>query len=62
MERPGTGWLARDALLVVSHLVKNFTVTAGAVLQRRVGEVSAVADVSFEIATGSTFGMVGIRR
>jgi peptide/nickel transport system ATP-binding protein len=48
-----------DALLVLSHLIKNFTVTAGAVLQRRVGEVSAVADVSFEIATGSTFGLVG---
>jgi peptide/nickel transport system ATP-binding protein len=48
-----------DALIVVSHLVKNFTVTAGAVLQRRVGEVSAVADVSFEIASGSTFGLVG---
>jgi peptide/nickel transport system ATP-binding protein len=48
-----------DDLLVVSHLIKNFTVTAGAVLQRRVGEVSAVADVSFEIATGSTFGLVG---
>jgi peptide/nickel transport system ATP-binding protein len=48
-----------DTVLVVSHLVKNFAVTAGAVLQRRVGEVSAVADVSFEIPTGSTFGMVG---
>jgi peptide/nickel transport system ATP-binding protein len=48
-----------DTVLVVSHLVKNFTVTAGAVLQRRVGEVSAVADVSFDIPTGSTFGMVG---
>jgi peptide/nickel transport system ATP-binding protein len=48
-----------DDLLVVSHLIKNFTVTAGAVLQRRVGEVSAVAGVSFEIATGSTFGLVG---
>jgi peptide/nickel transport system ATP-binding protein len=48
-----------DALLVLSHLIKNFTVTAGAVLQRRVGAVSAVADVSFEIATGSTFGLVG---
>jgi peptide/nickel transport system ATP-binding protein len=50
---------AVDALLVVSHLVKNFTVTAGAVMQRRVGEVSAVADVSFTIAPGSTFGLVG---
>jgi peptide/nickel transport system ATP-binding protein len=43
----------------VSHLVKNFTVTAGAVLQRRVGQVSAVADVSFTIPPGSTFGLVG---
>jgi peptide/nickel transport system ATP-binding protein len=46
-------------LLVVSHLVKNFTVTAGAVLQRKVGQVSAVADVSFSIPRGSTFGLVG---
>jgi len=48
-----------EELLVVSHLVKNFTVTAGAVLQRRVGQVSAVADVSFAIPPGSTFGLVG---
>jgi peptide/nickel transport system ATP-binding protein len=46
-------------LLAVSRLVKNFTVTAGAVMQRKVGEVSAVADVSFAIPTGSTFGLVG---
>jgi peptide/nickel transport system ATP-binding protein len=55
----GTSSAPGDAVLVLSHLVKNFTVTAGAVLQRRVGEVSAVADVSFEIARGSTFGLVG---
>jgi peptide/nickel transport system ATP-binding protein len=46
-------------LLAVQHLVKNFTVTAGAVLQRKVGEVSAVADVNFSIPPGQTFGMVG---
>jgi peptide/nickel transport system ATP-binding protein len=46
-------------LLSVEHLVKNFSVTAGAVLQRKVGEVSAVADVSFSIQPGHTFGMVG---
>jgi hypothetical protein len=39
-------------LLVVSRLVKNFTVTAGAVLQRRIGQVSAVADMSFTIPAG----------
>ena len=46
-------------LLQADHLVKNFAVTAGAVLQRKVGEVSAVADVSFGIHPGKTLGMVG---
>ena len=40
-------------------MVKDFTVTAGAVLQRRVGSVSAVADVSFAVPAGRTFGLVG---
>jgi peptide/nickel transport system ATP-binding protein len=46
-------------LLSTDSLVKNFSVTAGAVLQRKVGEVSAVAGVSFSIRPGQTFGMVG---
>jgi peptide/nickel transport system ATP-binding protein len=46
-------------LLAIEHLVKNFAVTSGALLQRKLGEVSAVADVSFAIAAGQTFGMVG---
>jgi peptide/nickel transport system ATP-binding protein len=50
---------ALTPLLRVDHLVKNFTVTAGAVLQRKVGAVSAVADVSFTVPAGSTFGLVG---
>jgi peptide/nickel transport system ATP-binding protein len=48
-----------EVLLRADGLVKNFAVTAGAVLQRKVGEVSAVADVSFAIRPGKTFGMVG---
>jgi peptide/nickel transport system ATP-binding protein len=48
-----------DDLLRVAHLVKDFTVTSGAVLQRKVGAVSAVADVSFSIPKGTTFGLVG---
>jgi peptide/nickel transport system ATP-binding protein len=40
-------------------VVEDFTVTAGAVLQRRVGSVSAVADVSFAVPAGRTFGLVG---
>jgi peptide/nickel transport system ATP-binding protein len=46
-------------LLSAEHLVKDFPVTKGAVLQRRVGSVSAVADVSFAIRAGQTLGLVG---
>ena len=46
-------------LLAIEHLVKNFSVTSGALLQRKLGEVSAVADVNFSILPGHTFGMVG---
>jgi peptide/nickel transport system ATP-binding protein len=46
-------------LLSVEHLVKDFPVTRGAVLQRRIGFVSAVADVSFAVRTGQTLGLVG---
>jgi peptide/nickel transport system ATP-binding protein len=48
-----------EVLLSIEHLVKNFPVTSGAVLQRRVGWVSAVADVSFGVMRGETFGLVG---
>jgi peptide/nickel transport system ATP-binding protein len=48
-----------EVLLDVSHLVKNYPVTTGAVLQRRVGWLSAVADVNFAIRSGETFGLVG---
>ena len=50
---------AGPALLRVDHLVKNFPVTSNGILQRKIGEVSAVADVSFSIMPGQTFGMVG---
>src|SRR5215831_19310636 len=56
---PAAAAASDGELLRVDHLVKNFPVTAGAVLQRKVGEVSAVADVSFSIVPGETFGMVG---
>ena len=48
-----------EVLLRLEHLVKNFPVTRGAVLQRKVGEVSAVADVTLSIRRGETFGLVG---
>ena len=48
-----------ERILSVRSLVKDFPVTKGAVLQRRVGWVSAVADVSFDISQGETLGIVG---
>jgi peptide/nickel transport system ATP-binding protein len=49
----------RAEFLRVDQVVKNFAVTSGAVMQRRIGQVSAVADVSFALPHGSTFGLVG---
>jgi peptide/nickel transport system ATP-binding protein len=46
-------------LLQVENLVKEFPVTSGALLQRRIGSVKAVSDVSFAIRKGETFGLVG---
>jgi oligopeptide/dipeptide ABC transporter ATP-binding protein len=46
-------------LLELRHLVKEFPITAGAVLQRKVGAVHAVSDVSFSVPAGTTFGLVG---
>jgi peptide/nickel transport system ATP-binding protein len=48
-----------EVLLEAKNLVKNFPVTKGAVLQRRVGWLSAVSDVSFDIRRGETLGLVG---
>jgi peptide/nickel transport system ATP-binding protein len=45
-------------LLVLSNVVKEFPVTKG-LFQRRAGSVKAVSDVSFEVARGETFGLVG---
>jgi peptide/nickel transport system ATP-binding protein len=57
--RPEFSGPTGEVLLSVQHLVKTFPVTKGAVLQRRVGWVSAVADVNLAIRTGETFGLVG---
>jgi peptide/nickel transport system ATP-binding protein len=48
-----------ESLLSIEHLVKDFPLTSGALLRRKAGAVSAVADVSFSILPGQTFGMVG---
>ena len=45
-------------LLELRNLVKEFPVTSG-IMQRKVGAVHAVSDVSFSVPAGTTFGLVG---
>ncbi|TMD31011.1 MAG: ABC transporter ATP-binding protein [Chloroflexi bacterium] len=47
------------ALVDIRHVVKEFAVTRGAILQRRIGSVKAVSDISLSIRKGETFGLVG---
>jgi peptide/nickel transport system ATP-binding protein len=55
---PGVGG-GGEPLLELRNLVKEYPVTTGAVLQRRVAAVHAVSGVSFTVPTGTTFGLVG---
>src|SRR5215471_4671619 len=48
-----------DALLSVKNLMKYFPVIKGVIHSRRVGEIKAVDDVSFEVLPGETLGLVG---
>ena len=48
----GPAQAQRDVVLEVEHLEKEFPVTAGAILQRKVGSVKAVSDVSFKVRAG----------
>jgi peptide/nickel transport system ATP-binding protein len=43
----------------VNHAVKEFPVTSGAIVQKKIGSVKAVTDVSVAIRQGETFGLVG---
>jgi peptide/nickel transport system ATP-binding protein len=54
-----SGLVDRPVLLSVEHLVKDFAVGTGVVIRRNAGVVSAVADVSFAVRQGETFGLVG---
>jgi peptide/nickel transport system ATP-binding protein/oligopeptide transport system ATP-binding protein len=46
-------------VLEVRNLVKHFPIYAGDLIRRRVGEVHAVCDVSFDLHARSTLGLVG---
>ncbi len=61
-DRGGTQAKSRigpDVLLEVRRLCKYFSLTSGVILQRVVGLIKAVDDVSFFIRKGETLGLVG---
>ncbi|MFA9405955.1 MAG: ABC transporter ATP-binding protein [Anaerolineales bacterium] len=47
------------ALVKVRNLKKYFPIIRGTIVQRHVGDIKAVDDVSFEIIKGETLGLVG---
>ena len=49
----------RSVLLDVDHLQVLFPIKAGVVIDRQVGQVHAVDDVSFDLLAGETLGVVG---
>jgi oligopeptide/dipeptide ABC transporter ATP-binding protein len=48
-----------EPVLEIRNLVKTFPIKSGIILERVVGHVQAVSDVSFSIARGETLGLVG---
>jgi len=46
-------------ILSVKNLVKHFPITKGIFLQKQVGAVHAVDDISFEVSRGEILGLVG---
>ena len=53
------GHQASDVLLDVQNLKMYFPVTSGILIQRTVGHIKAVDDVSFFVRKGETLGLVG---
>jgi len=48
-----------ETLVRVEGLIKHFPITRGILIQRQVGAVQAVDDISFNIVRGETLGLVG---
>jgi len=53
------GAAAGRPILRVEGLVKHFPVSSGVVMQKRIGAVKAVDDISFSISPGETVALVG---
>jgi peptide/nickel transport system ATP-binding protein/oligopeptide transport system ATP-binding protein len=56
---PSTAAQDGQPLLEVRNLVKHFPITRGIVIQRKIGAVRAVDNISFEVKRGETLGIVG---
>jgi oligopeptide/dipeptide ABC transporter ATP-binding protein len=54
-----TATVGTDTVIAVQNLVKHFPVRSRGILRRRTGLVHAVCDVSFDIRTHETLGLVG---
>ncbi len=48
-----------NVILRVNHLVKYFPIKRGIIIQKQVGAVHAVDDISFDVRRGETLGLVG---
>ena len=55
----GNGASKKEKILQVSNLKKYFPINSGIVIQRHVGDVKAVDDVTFHVYRGETLGLVG---
>ena len=51
--------MTANALVQIKNLKKYFPVTDGALVQKKIADVKAIDDVSFEIMRGETLGLVG---
>ena len=49
----------KQPLIRVQNLTKHFPITRGVIVQKQVGAVQAVDDISFDIFAGETLGLVG---
>ncbi|HWD08936.1 MAG TPA: dipeptide ABC transporter ATP-binding protein, partial [Actinomycetota bacterium] len=56
---PNGAGTATDSILDVRNVSKEFPVRSGLILQRTVGTLKALTDVSLQVRRGETFGLVG---